>query len=527
MAGIAPASEAELRPQRGPDAATAEGTRSRTLRLAPAVLTIAGVAVAMWLIYRPWFLNYDARYALLWARDLWTGHTPEYGAAFAPTPHPLQTAVSSLALPFGHDADAMATFGILLSFGALVWITYRLGAELFAPWAGVVAALVVLTRPALQRDTLLAYQDIPFAALVTGAVLLEARRPRRGLPVIGLLVAAGLMRPEAWVLGVLYVAWLWPGITPRRRAAYLGLAAAAPVLWALSDWLITGDALHSLHGTASLAAANDRRRHIDQVPYWTSVYLGYALREPLVIGVPIGLFFAWRHARRRALLPITVAVAMTLVFAAGPLFGLPLIRRYMETPAVLLALFYGVAVAGWTRLEPGPARRRWKVVGGVALLLSIAWLPWHVSMLEGVGKRYASSATLYSDLREVGEAPAVRAAFSRCAPLSTGDHRPLPFIRWWLDGPPKSVNTLRDGAAPLGRMLLMPRHSPTTRPIYGPGTFPKISVPAGWTRVYANRSWVVSAAPACSANSRSTTRAAARPSSSSQKRAANSRDRSE
>jgi hypothetical protein len=355
----------------------------------------------------------------------------------------------------------------------------------------------VATRPALERDALLAYQDIPFAALVAGAVLLEARRPRRGLPVLALLVAAGLLRPEAWVLGGLYVFWLWPALTPRRRAAYLGVAALAPALWALTDWLVTGDALHSLHGTADLAATNNRRRRIDQAPFWTLQYLGYALREPLVVGVPIGLAFAWLHARRRAVLPLAVAVAMTVVFAAGPIFGLPLIRRYMETPAVLLAVFYGLAVAGWTRLPPGRARRRWQVVGALAALLSIAWLPWHVRMLETVGKRISSDSVLYGDLREVGQAPAVRAAFARCAPLSAGDHRPMPFIRWWLDGPPGSVTTVKGGASPLAKLLLMPRHGPTTRRIYGPATFPKVKVPAGWSTVYENRSWRVSAAPGC------------------------------
>jgi hypothetical protein len=497
MAGIAPASEAPTGARRDDQAATAAPPRSRLRRVGPAALTIAGVAALLWLLYRPWFLNYDARYALLWARDLWTGHAPEYDAAFAPTPHPLQTAVSSLALPFGDAADDVATLGILLAFGALVWLTFRLGAELFNPWAGVVAALVVATRPALERDALLAYQDIPFAALVTGAVLLEARRPRRGVPVMLLLAAAGLMRPEAWVLGGLYALWLWPVSTPRRRAAMIALACAAPVLWGLQDWLVTGDALHSLHGTADLAAVNNRRRRVDQVPFWTAQYLGYALREPLVLGVPIGLVFAYRHARRRALLPLVVAVAMTLAFAAGPIFGLPLIRRYMETPAVLLALFYGLAVTGWTQLPPGRARKLWTGIGAFAALLSIAWLPWHVSLLRTVHKRIASDSVLYSDLRQVGNAPAVRRAFAACPPLTAGDHRPMPFIRWWLDGAPGSVGTVKGGADPLGKLLLMPRHGPTTRRIYGPATFPRVAIPAGWTRVYRNRSWRVYAAPGC------------------------------
>ena len=87
-----------------------------------------------------------------------------------------------LATPFGDGGDALMLWLILLCFGLLVWLTYRLGAELFSPWAGVVAALVVLTRPALERDALLGYQDTAFACVIVGAVLLEARRraPRRG-----------------------------------------------------------------------------------------------------------------------------------------------------------------------------------------------------------------------------------------------------------------------------------------------------------------------------------------------------------
>jgi hypothetical protein len=164
-----------------------EERRRRVRRVVPAVATTVGVALLLLVAYGPSFVNYDAQWALVWARDLWHGFAPEYTADFAPTPHPLATAVSSFALPFGHNAD-LAMLGLtLLCFGALVYVTYELGAELFSPWVGLVAALVVLTRPAMERDALLGYQDIAFALLVIGAVLLEARRPRRG-------VAAGHLR---------------------------------------------------------------------------------------------------------------------------------------------------------------------------------------------------------------------------------------------------------------------------------------------------------------------------------------------
>src|SRR5215212_4066043 len=370
----------------------APATMPQSLRaareIAPAGATVAAVAVLLRLVYEPWFLNYDARYALVWARDVAHGLTPDYTGPYAPTPHPLETAVSLLALPFGQGGDAIMLWLVLLCFGALVWLAYRLGAELFSPWVGAVAALVVLTRPALERDALIGYQDTAFAVLILWAVLLEARRPRRGTPVLALLAVAGLMRPEAWALAGLYALYMWRGASNRDRALYAGLTAAAPLLWALMDWLVTGDALHSLHGTAALAETVDRRRDPLTGPYWTAKYLGYTLREPLVVGIPIGLVFAYRQRLRGAVLPLAVAAAMLTVFLASPLFGLPLIGRYVRTPAVLLALFYGLAVFGWRMLpRESEQRRRWAIAGVVAAGLSLAWLPWHVSMLSGLDDR--------------------------------------------------------------------------------------------------------------------------------------------
>ncbi len=466
-------------------------------RLAPAAATSAVVAVLLDVLYGPWFLNYDARYALLWAQDLANGHKPQYTADFAPTPHPLQTAFGLLALPFGAASDDVLTFATLLAFGALVYLAFALGRELFSPWVGVVAALVVLTRPAMERDALLAYQDVPFAALVVGAVLVEARRPRAGVPVLVLLAVAGLLRPEAWVLAGLYVLWIWAGRTTRQRAVAVALAAAAPLIWAASDWAVTGDPLHSLHGTADLAIANDRRRSLSDVPYWTAQYFGYALREPLVLGVPIGLAFAWFHARRQAVLPLAVVVAMVAVFAIGPIFGLPLIRRYIATPAVLLSLFYGLAVAGWAMLPPGRSRNRWLAAGVVAALLSVAYLPWHYDLLSTVERRLDRDGVLYGDLQRAMEAAPVRAAFAACPELTAGDHRPMPYARFWLDGAPGSVSTVERGASPMGKLLLMPVKGATTSRIYPPKVFPKVETPAGWRTIYANRSWRVSAAPEC------------------------------
>lgn len=465
-------------------------------RWLPPVVTIVGVAALMQLVYDPWYLNYDSRYAVLWARDLWTGFRPEYGADYAPTPHPLWTALSSLAVPFGDHAGHVVAIGVLLCLGALVWLVYRLGSELFTPWAGALAALVVLTRPAIQRDAVLAYQDLAFEALVVGAALLEARRPRRGAAVLGVLAVAGLIRPEAWALSILYAAWLWPRRDFAGRARLVALALLAPVLWFASDWAVTGDPLHSLHGTAQLAVSNDRRRSITQVPRWTAQYLGFTLREPLVLGVPIGMAFAWWHRRRQGLLVFAVVVAMLAVFAAGPIVGLPLIGRYVRTPAILLALFYGAAVFGWQMVPRGRARRAWMGIGALSLALSLAWLPWHVGMLRSLDHRIHRDAHLYADLRRAAQAPTVRRAFATCAPLSTSDHRPIPYFRWWADGDPGTVGTIRGHASPLGRLYLTPRRTHYAKAFYR-RNFPRQHPPRSYVRIYQDRSYRLYAAPAC------------------------------
>jgi hypothetical protein len=465
-----------------------------------ALLVSVGVAVALYLIFAPSYVNYDAQWALLWARDLWQGFTPEYRGDFAPTPHPLATLLSTLTLPFGASAPVAVLWATLLAFGLLVYLTYLLGTELFHPAVGVLAAVLVVTRPAIVRDTMIGYQDLPFTALVILAVLLEVRRPRRGSAVLIPLTLAGLLRPEAWILAGLYWIWLWPATDQRTRIKNAALVLAAPVIWALSDWLVTGDPLHSLHGTAALAEEADRRRSIEEVPYWTFRYFGFVLREPLLLGVPVGIYFAWRYARRASLLPLATVGVLVAVFAAGPLFGLPLIRRYLETPAVLLCIFYALAVAGWTLLPPQSRRRRaWQVIGGLILALSLVYIPWHAAELQLVDHRLRVDGAMYRDLRRAAEAKRVRTAFERCPPMTTGDHRPIPFVRYWLGGEPGSVGTVASGQSEMSRVLLIPRHGWTTWRIYNrrAGTRPFVEVPDGYRRIFRNRSWRVYAAPGC------------------------------
>jgi hypothetical protein len=274
------------------------------------------------------------------------------------------------------------------------------------------------------------------------------------------------------------------------------LAAGAPLLWMAMDLAVTGDALHSLHATATVARESHLRRGVGQVPEWTARFLAFTLREPVVIGIPIGLWLAWRHRRAQAALVVAVAVSMMAVFAVEPIFDQPLLARYIRTPAVLLTLFFGLAVAGWLLLPEGRERRNWMIAGLAMVALTLAFVPANVSQIRALQTRTAREGAFYRDLRRATRSRAVARAFAACTPLSLADHRPLPYVRYWLRGRPGSVTTVEAGSSPLGRLLLVPRRSlPNTR-FYG-RNLPRVTRPPTYHRVYHGRGWTLFAAPAC------------------------------
>src|SRR6185295_9460953 len=110
---------------------------------------------------------------------------------------------------------------------------------------GLTAAAILCTRFDFPFLAARGYLDIPFLALVVWAGALEAERPRRGTPVLILLLCAGLLRPEAWLLSGLYWLWLFPGAGWRDRIRWALLVGAAPLIWMATDFAVTGDPLFS------------------------------------------------------------------------------------------------------------------------------------------------------------------------------------------------------------------------------------------------------------------------------------------
>src|SRR6202020_835651 len=166
----------------------------------------------------PTYPTYDSFYALLWGRDLLHAHLPDFRVYRGPTEHPLAIAFGMFCSIFGQGGARLMVFGSIASFVAAVAGMYRLGRLCFGPVVGLVAALLLLSRFFVENLAAQGYLDISYVALIVWAVVLEVERPRRGTPVFLALAAAGLLRPDAWVLSGAYWLWCAWGVGPGERA---------------------------------------------------------------------------------------------------------------------------------------------------------------------------------------------------------------------------------------------------------------------------------------------------------------------
>jgi hypothetical protein len=463
---------------------------------------VAAVSGVLLLVFPAGFPNYDTIYALVWGRELAHLESPDVGAALPPTPHPLTELWGLATTPLGGGMITLTMIGAYVSLGLIGYFVYRLGAIWFDRWIGAVAAAIVLTRAPFLSNGLRAYIDLPYIALCLGALLLEAKRPRAGWPVLVLLALAGLLRPEAWLFAVVYLIYLSmdpeQGRDSEKRAFSLpppwliALALAGPILWALFDWITTGSPTYSWTGTKETVETLERQTGPVDLVLYGPRRLGEVLQWPGMVGAVGGVLLGLAFLRRRSTLGVAAAVLALAAFAILACGGLAILPRYTMLAAAVLAIFVALGLLGWRLLEPEhPWRRRWQVFAGLVLAMFLVWLPNQWDLDSKVDTDLTNQARIEGDLSDLVDAGAFEPL---CGKVAVPNHRAVPRLAFGLDvKPTRIVSASEEGVPERGYFVAPASPFVIHNFILDPNdpTDPTFPVPDGFTEVAANDSWIV------------------------------------
>jgi hypothetical protein len=477
---------------------------------------VAAVTAALLLVFPVGFPNYDTIYALVWGRELAHGMSPDVGSALPPTPHPLTELLGLVTTPLGDGAITVTMVLAYASLGLIGFFVYRLGAIWFDRWIGAVAAAIVLTRAPFLSNGLRAYIDLPYIALCLAALLVEAKRPRAGWPVLTLLALAGLLRPEAWLFaGVywLYLTFDWGSMGRKRdqasrnrpvggllrgersAGALVGLAvlaAAGPVLWVLFDAITAGDPLYSWTGTKETVETLERQTGPVDLVLYGPRRLGEVLQWPGMVGAFGGVVLGLAFLRRRSALGVAAAALALLAFAILACGGLAILPRYTMLAAAILAIFVGVALLGWRLLEPDHRwRRGWQLFAALVALMFVAWLPNQWDLDSRVDTDLTNQARIEGDLSDLVDDGAFEPL---CGPIAVPNHRAVPRLAFGLDIRPTEIVSASEEGVPRRGYFVAPAsdfviHNFILDP-NDPTDF-DLDVPAGFKLVAENESWQV------------------------------------
>ncbi len=505
---------------------------------------VAGTTAVLLLLFPVGFPNYDTIYALVWGREIAEGLSPDRGAALAPTPHPLAELFGLVTTPFGDGAVDLTMVVAYLSLGLIGYLVYRLGALWFDRPVGAVAALIVLTRAPFLSNGLRAYIDLPYIALCLGALLLETKRPRCGWPVLALLALAGLLRPEAWLFSVAYLAYLLPSppqasatpaeggpsdssreprfwaeesvsleradtqiaglikpaivraretLSSAHGVLLVALAFTAPLLWALFDWITAGSPTYSFTGTRETVDELARQTGPVDLVLYGPRRLGEVLQWPGMVGALGGVLLGLAFLRRRSMIGVAAALLALAAFAVLACAGLAILPRYTMLAAAVLAIFTALGLLGWRLLDRDhPWRRAWQGFAAFVVLMFLVWGPNQYDLLHRVDVDLTNQSRIEGDLTDLANTGAF--AEPLCGPIAVPNHRAVPRLAFNLDIRPTQIVSASEEGAPRQGYFVDPA-SPFVihNFILDPGdpTRFRLTVPPTFREIARNESWVL------------------------------------
>jgi hypothetical protein len=363
----------------------------------PRLAVTTAVALAAVSLLLPFFPVYDPWAWLVWGRQLLEGGLE---TAAGPSWKPLPVLIDA---PLSLLGDAAPQAWLLIArsgwFCAALLaglLAARLSGEETGRWRWVAAAIaagsVALTgdsfTPPLRQFTGGLSEPL-LVALVLGAIW-AALDERPGW-VLGLGVAAALLRPECWPFLAVW-AFLALREQPRLRAAAIAAAILVPLAWFVPDIVGAGTPLEG--GETARAGGIE--------PIDGLEVLGRALLAPLAAAWAGVALLLWREGggldRPLAVLLVGAGawIGLVALMAIAGFAGLP---RFLAPATALVAVVGGAglaraAVASSQKsagpLSPyaplktgGPSFRALRTLVTAALILAIAGFGWRAAQLPG------------------------------------------------------------------------------------------------------------------------------------------------
>jgi hypothetical protein len=364
--------------------------------------------------------TYDPYAWLIWGRDL--AHLQLATNGTGTSWKPLPAVVDALLSPLGGGA-AGGWLVVARAGGAFaLFMAGRLAWRLAPPRERWLAALVAVAALALTRlffrQTAIGYAEGLMVAL--GLLAIDRHLDGHRGQAFALIVAAGLIRVEAWPFAVGYGAWLTRR-EPGRMPAFVTGVVLLPLLWFGGDWV----------GSGRLTTAADRALNKKPGSPGASAHPVLAAFQEIVAMMPwptwlgvvlAGVLLARRrssNSRAVALLAGCAAIWTTIVAAMAQrgYAGLP---RFMFMACALAAIVAGAGFAQAVAMAPRPALR----YATVATLFAV--------LLVGM---FPKAQLLPADASAVDHVADIDATLTRAVRAAGGPEKMLrcgpPVTAWW------------------------------------------------------------------------------------------------
>lgn len=427
--------------QPDPIPADRRGPRLATLTSWPVLLGGSVGLALVSLLVLPHGIAYDPWSWLIWGREILHLQLDTTDAATAVKP--LAIFIDTALAPFGSAAPVLwlliARSASLLSIA----LVFRVGCRLGGLSAGLVAAIGFAVCNQFLSYLFISGMSEPMASAAVLAAV-DSQMSARPRWVLVSLVAAGLLRPEAWPFLIGYCGWLAYRSAGWRRAVAAGLAVGVPAVWFVIDWFgsrqlfrSAGAATHQSQGGPLLSR---------QPGLATIRETWHLMSGPVVVLFLLGLgaaLLAWRRdGRASATAWIGLAaigwLVVDAVLAQGRFAtGAP---RYLLPGVALACVVAGVFVA-----DVGRALPRWfpnpRVATAAAIVGCLALVAVATPRLSYTGRGVHVGVARARQLDQLATAlphaialAGGRVAVVRCGQVSTQAFQ-VPLVAWQLRVP--------------------------------------------------------------------------------------------